>query len=81
MNKLITLYFEDDDIEQKVKLVTTVRGNSVKGMISTESPIGKAILGHKVGDRVTIHVNDSYSYDVIIRAVEVGDDNDELRGF
>lgn len=81
MNKLITLYFEDDDMEQKVKLVTTVRGNSVKGMISTESPIGKAILGHKVGDRVTIHVNDSYSYDVIIRAVEVGDDNDELRGF
>ena len=68
-------------MEQKIKLVTTVRGNSVKGMVSTESPIGKAILGHKTGDRVTIRVNDSYSYDVIIRAVEQGDDNDDLRGF
>ncbi len=81
MNKIVTLYFEEDDMEQKIKLVTTVRGNSVKGMVSTESPIGKAILGHKTGDRVTIRVNDSYSYDVIIRAVEQGDDNDDLRGF
>lgn len=81
MNKIVTLYFEEDEIEQKVKLVTTVRGNSVKGMISTESPIGKAILGHRAGDRVTIRVNDTYSYDVIIKAVEAGDDNDQLRGF
>lgn len=81
MNKIVTLYFEEDEMEQKVKLVTTVRGNSVKGMISTESPIGKAILGHRAGDRVTIRVNDTYSYDVIIKAVEAGDDNDQLRGF
>ena len=52
-------------------------------MISIDSPIGKAVLGHKVGDRVPVRVNDSYSYDVIIRSIEntVDDGTDRLRKF
>ena len=52
-------------------------------MISIDSPIGKAILGHKVGDRVSVKVNADYSYDVIIKSIEntVDDGSDQLRKF
>lgn len=50
LNNLVDVYFEDDDETERFKLVTTIRGNSLEGRISTESPIGKAIFGHKVGD-------------------------------
>lgn len=83
LDNTVTVYFEEDDEEETFKLVTTVRGNSLKGMISIDSPIGKAILGHKVGDRVTVKVNDGYSYDVVIRDIEntVDDGSDQLRKF
>lgn len=82
MNNTVTLYFEEDDEEEVYKLVTTVRGNSIRGMISIESPIGKAILGHKVGERVEVRVNDTVSYFVEIRKIENTDDNgDTIRKF
>lgn len=83
LDNTVTVYFEEDDETEVFKLVTTVRGNSLKGMISIDSPIGKALLGHKVGDRVTVKVNDDYSYDVVIRAIEntVDDGSDKLRKF
>ena len=64
-------------------MVTSIRGNSLAGLISTESPIGKALLGHKVGDRVWIQVNDQYGYYVEIRAIEKTQDeeNDKIRAF
>ena len=54
LNNKVDVYFEDDDETETFKLVTTIRGNSLEGRISTESPIGKAIFGHKVGDRVYV---------------------------
>ena len=83
LDNTVTVYFEEDDETEVFRLVTTVRGNSLKNMISIDSPIGKAILGHKVGDRVTVKVNDSYSYDVVIKAIEntVDDGTDSLRKF
>ena len=63
------IYFEEDDEEETFKIVSTMRGDSVKGRISNESPIGAAIMGHKVGDRVEIKVNDSYSYYVVIKEI------------
>lgn len=83
LDNTVTVYFEEDDETEVFKLVTTVRGNSLKGMISIDSPIGKAILGHKVGDRVSVQVNDNYSYDVIIQSIEntVDDGTDKLRKF
>ena len=56
INNTVEVYFEDDDETETFTLVTTVRGNSLKGLISTESPIGKAILGHKAGDRVFVEI-------------------------
>ncbi len=61
INNTVTVYFEEDEEEQTFRLVTSIRGNSMKNLISTESPIGKAILGHKVGDRISIKVNDNYT--------------------
>ena len=79
----VTIYIEDDDEEETYKLVTTVRGNSMQGRISIDSPLGKAILGHKVGERVYVKVNDRVGYYCEIRHIEktVDDGSDELRGF
>lgn len=83
MNNTVTVYFEEDDEEEVYKIVTTVRGNSLKNLISNESPLGRALLGHKVGDRVEVSVNDDYSYYVVIRKIEntVDDGTDKLRSF
>ena len=79
----ITLYIEDDDEEETYKLVTTVRGNSVLGRISIESPLGKAILGHRVGDRVYVKINEKSGYYAVIRKIEktTEDESDTLRSF
>ena len=74
----VCLYVEEDDEEMNIVIVTTLRQNSTEGFVSKESPLGKAIMGKKVGDRVTIKVNESYSYDVIIRSVEKGEDDESL---
>jgi len=81
LNKLVDLYIEEDDEIERVKLVTSIRGNSLDGRISIESPLGKAIIGHKVGDKVWVKVNDNYSYEVEIRSIASGDDEDDIRKF
>ena len=83
MNNTVTVYFEEDDEEEVYRIVTTVRGNSLKNLISNESPLGRALLGHKVGDRVEVTVNENYSYFVEIRNIEntVDDGSDKLRSF
>ncbi|HCD43376.1 MAG TPA: transcription elongation factor GreA [Lachnoclostridium sp.] len=79
----VDLYFEDDDEEETYKLVTTVRGNSIKGLISSESPLGRAVMGHKVGDRVYVKVNDKAGYYVVVKRLEntKDDDSDKLRSY
>lgn len=83
LDNTVTLYVEDDDVEETYRLVTSIRGNSLEGLISTESPIGKAILGHKVGDRVLVQVNDQYGYYVEIRKIEKTRDEsgDKIRSY
>ena len=83
LNNTVHLYFEEDDEVEIFKLVTTVRGNSLKGLISTESPIGKAIIGKKEGDRVFIRVSGDDGYYVVIRKIEntVDDGSDRLRSY
>lgn len=83
MNNTATLFFEEDGTTEQFKVVTTVRQDSLKGLVSTESPIGKAILGHKAGDRIYIQVNDTYGYYVVIKAIEntVDDGSDMLRNY
>ena len=74
----LEIYLEEDDETQNIELVTTLRQNALKGLISKESPLGSALLGHRVGDRVRVQVSDSYSYFVQIRAIEKGQDDESL---
>ena len=75
--------FEEDGSLETYKIVTTMRGNSLEGLVSTESPIGKALLGHKVGERVCVQVNDSFSYYVTVEKImkTVDDGSDKIRSF
>ena len=83
INNTVVVQFEEDGTEETYKLVTSVRSNSLNGLVSIESPIGRAIRGHKVGDRVHVQVNDSFGYDVKVKSVENTPDDDsiELRKF
>ena len=74
----LEIYLEEDDETDRIELVTTLRQDARKGLISKESPLGKALLGHKVGDRVKVEVSPSYSYYVQIRAIEKGQDDESL---
>ena len=78
INNTVTLFFEDEGVDEEYKLVTTVRENVLAGLISIESPIGKAILGHKVNDRVFVKLNDKAGYYVVIKKIEnTNDDKDD----
>ena len=71
----VKIYVEEDDEEQDIQIVTTLRNNPLNGLISKESPVGKAVMGSKVGDRVLVEVNESYSYYIVIRSVEKAEDD------
>ena len=83
INNTVTLYFEEDDETEVYKIVTTIRGNSLDGRISNESPLGKAVLKHKVGDRVFVQASQDYGYYVVIKAIEkTGEtETDKIRSF
>ena len=83
MNNTITVEFVEDGMTEVYKIVTTVRGNSLAGLISNESPLGKALLGHKVGDVVHVQVNENVGYDVRITKIEntIDDGSDKIRSF
>lgn len=74
----VEVYFEDDDEVEHLRIMTTLREDVLQGIISKESPIGKAIMGHRVGDRVLVQVNDQVSYYVQIRSLTKGSDDDSL---
>ena len=83
LNNTVEIYCEDDDEVETYRIVTSVRGSSLNGLVSIESPLGKALLGHKEGDRVYIKVNDDYGYYVVIRKVvnTQSEDEDHIRSY
>ena len=74
----ITVYNTKLGKEQTFQLVTTLRQNALKGLISKESPVGQALLGQKVGEAVEVVVNPEMKYTLEIRAVEKGEDDASL---
>ena len=74
----VEIFMENTGKSRRIQLVTTLRQDALKGLISKESPVGKAVMGHKKGDRVTVHVNETYSYDIVIRDVQKGSDDETL---
>ena len=74
----VDVYFEDDDETECLRIMTTLREDVLNGIISKESPMGKALMGRRVGDRVLVKVSDDVSYYIQIRAIQKGDDDDSL---
>ena len=74
----VTYYMEEDDCEEQVKIVTTLRRDPFQNIISKESPLGNALMGKKVGDRVAVKVSDDYTYFIVIRKIEKGKDDESL---
>lgn len=77
LNDTVELLFEDDKSVAEYKIVTSIRANSLKKLISIESPMGAALVGHSIGDRVTVKVSDDISYVVKIQDIVKADDEDE----
>lgn len=77
INNTVELYIEEDDEIETYRLVTSIRGSSLNGLISIESPLGKAIIGHKVNDRVYIKVNEDYGYYAVIKKIVNTQDEEE----
>ena len=74
----IDIEYEEDGEVETITLMTTLREDAVHGIISKESPLGKAVMGRRVGDRVIVRVNDEVSYPIVIRAIRKGSDDDTL---
>ena len=83
INNTVTIYFEDDGETERYRLVTSVRGNSMQGLISIESPVGKAIRGKKEGDRVFVKTNGEDGYYIVIKEIDktTDDSQDSLRRY
>ena len=79
----VELFLEDTKEIMSIKLVTSIRGNSLEGRISIDSPIGKAILGHKVGERVYVKVSDDFGYYAQIKSITKLEDDgtDDIRSY
>lgn len=74
----VTYYIEEDDCEEQVRIATSLRRDPFKNIISKESPLGSAIMGRRVGDRISVKVNDDYSYYIVIKNIEKGTDDESL---
>lgn len=74
----VELFMEDEGEVETIQIVTTLRQNTLAGLVSKDSPIGRALFGHKVGDRVKIKVNDTYSYFATVRSIKKGKDDESI---
>ena len=79
----VTIRAEDDESERVITLVTTLRQNAPQGLISKESPVGKAVMGRRAGDRVYIDLGGDDGYWLDILKVEKGEDDGSIpiRGY
>lgn len=83
INNVVTVFLEEDNDTESYKLVTTIRGSSLNGLISIDSPMGRALLGRRVNDRVFVRVNETYGYYVAVKSIDktADDSDDKIRRF
>ena len=70
-------YVEDGDTET-ITLMTTLREDAINGIISKESPLGKAVMGRRVGETATVRVDGENSYTIKVLEIERGSDYESL---
>ena len=74
----VTVFNEKLGREMTFRIVTTLRADTLKGLVSKESPVGKALLGRRAGDRVHVRVSEELAYDMVVRSIEKGEDDESL---
>ena len=74
----VTIFNEMIKKEMTIQIVTTLRQDALKGLISKESPVGKALMGHKAGERVQVEIDQTRKYFMEIKAIEKGFDDESL---
>lgn len=74
----VEFFHEGRGITKKIQIVTTLRQDALEGYVSKESPLGQALMGHKVGDRILVQVNPTRSYYVVVKSLTKGVDNEDL---
>ncbi|MEE1200245.1 MAG: transcription elongation factor GreA [Christensenellales bacterium] len=74
----VTLFFEDDGETETFRIMTTLREDVLQGIISKESPLGQAVMGKRIGDRVRVALPGGGEYRVRIDGLTKGRDDDTL---
>ena len=74
----VEIEYEEDGERETITLMTTLREDAVNGIISKESPLGRAVMGRRVGDRALVKVNDEIQYYIRILSIAKGQDDDSL---
>ena len=74
----VTVLLEDEGETETYQIVTTLRQDALRGIISKESPMGRALMGRRAGDRATVELDNGYSYGVVIQSIEKGEDDGSL---
>ena len=77
----VTVWFDEDEEEDVFQIVTTVKGDALRNLITAASPLGKALMGHKAGETVRVAVNERYSYPVTIRKKQRDDGSIKIRSY
>ena len=74
----VTVLLEDEEEPETYQIVTTLRQDVLRGIISKESPMGRALMGRRVGDRAVVELDNGSSYEVVIQAIEKGEGDGSL---
>ncbi len=77
INKIVGVYYDEDEEEDEFHIVTAMRADDLNNYITIESPLGRAMMGHKAGDSIVVHVNDKISYPLTIRYVKPYDESED----
>ena len=63
----IVVEYDEDDTEE-FKIVGSLEADPFNNKISNESPIGKAVIGHKAGEKIMVD-SPNGSYEVLLKSV------------
>ena len=74
----VTVYLEEDDETEVYQLVTTMRQDVLHGLVSKESPMGRALMGKKVGERFLVQVDKDYGYYAVVKSIEKTEDDGSI---
>ena len=74
----VEIWYEEDNETETIQLMTTLRQNALNSVISKESPLGRAVIGRRVGDRAEVRVSPQVCYHVVIKSIAKGQDDASL---